>query len=1145
MKKCLLALMLAVPLCASAQLPFFRHYTADDYKAHPLIWAMTQDANKALYMANNEGIVVFTGSEWKTISTPFAVRALAFDSKNRLYIGGQGDFGMYKPTKSGTLEYFSFRSLLPEEQRNITEIQKIYALPAATYYVSDNKIITATWVENKVNITISNIKETILGHGTMLDGMYVNLEGTGLCNFDKGGFKKVSAGEVFKNSEITTIIKVGEKEYIVGTSQDGLFKLSGQNLGKFSTSADEYLSKNIVYDAAGLPGGGFAIATKYGGVVIFNKEGKATSIFNRQTGFPYEEMYSLYCDHEGNLWTSHNDGLTQILPFSGLKTYEMFAGLRGKATDLAELNGRLYATTVGGVFYLDPGATAFKQVDGLNAESWNVRAAGGRMLAATNLGVYDVSAGTAKAVLPGVIALRIVPVSDRRAYVGLIDGVAVLEGGAGGWTAFERVAGFNDEVNSLYAPDPNTVWVGTNNRGAAKITFGGDKPQIERVGEKAGLTDGAVNIFAIGKKLYFRTRSGVYIQEGASFVYNEELSKLLKEQGTKIKMDSEGRTWIYGRRGVALIKESGGVERKYAANLAGVPFDAFHPSANGMWFAHKNKIYYSERYEPASDSKPVAFLSRLQVGTDSTYYNGFFWDEKSVFSPKQTELFTPDFDYAHSNLTFVMGVSAYSNPSGLMYQYRLRDGDAWSEWQSEPTLNINGASEGGYQFEFRAMDATGNISESARFLFKVSPPFYRSSIAYFLYLLLAIGLGVGIMFANQARLRARNRELEETVAARTAEIRQKNEQLEGFNKRLEATNQSLEAAQKDLIKKNEEVSKAKEEVETAYEQLKATQDQLVQSEKMAALGQLIAGVAHEINTPLGAINASSGSIAKAMPILIQKDLPPLFKSITPEIEELFFQLVERTLGFSGTLTSREERQYRKQVQDELESLGVTNASALARELIKVGVFDNLAPFKPIFEHPNSTGILDAASNIGKMRMHIDYIALAVQKMQKIVFALKSYSHRQVSEDPVPADLHENIESVLTIYHNQLKYGVEVTKHYDESIPKFKCFPDQLNQVWTNLIHNSIQAMDGKGKIDIETKRENGHVLVSITDNGPGIPPEVQPRIFEAFFTTKRQGEGSGLGLDICRKIVERHKGTIGFESVPGKTTFTVKIPIVE
>ncbi|MDW8334397.1 MAG: hypothetical protein RMM53_09305, partial [Bacteroidia bacterium] len=462
MKTWLWALTLATPLSLAAQLPFFRHYTPDDFKAHPLVWAVTQDANKALYMANNDGVLVFTAGEWKLISTPFAVRALAFDRNNRLYVGGQGDFGMYKATKAGTLEYYSFRTLLPEEQRNITEIQKIYALPSGVYYVSDNKIITAVWNDNQVKITNSNVAG-ILGHGAMMGAMYVNKEGVGLCKFEKGGFVLISGGGVFKDAEITTIAEIGEKEYVIGTSQNGLFRVSGGAIKKFPTSADEYLSKHIVYEAAGLPGGGFAIATKYGGVVVFDKNGNAIATLNRRNGFPHEEMYTLYADQEGGLWTSHNDGVTQILPLSGLKTYEAFTGVKGKATDMAELNGRLFVTTVGGVFYLDPGAGAFKQVEGLNAESWSVRAAGGRMLAATNLGVYDVTTGTAKPVYPNVIALKIHPAGERRAYVGLIDGVAILEGGPDGWTGFERVVGFGDEVNSLYASDPNTLWVGTNN----------------------------------------------------------------------------------------------------------------------------------------------------------------------------------------------------------------------------------------------------------------------------------------------------------------------------------------------------------------------------------------------------------------------------------------------------------------------------------------------------------------------------------------------------------------------------------------------------------------------------------------------------------------------------------------------------------
>jgi signal transduction histidine kinase len=106
-----------------------------------------------------------------------------------------------------------------------------------------------------------------------------------------------------------------------------------------------------------------------------------------------------------------------------------------------------------------------------------------------------------------------------------------------------------------------------------------------------------------------------------------------------------------------------------------------------------------------------------------------------------------------------------------------------------------------------------------------------------------------------------------------------------------------------------------------------------------------------------------------------------------------------------------------------------------------------------------------------------------------------------------------------------------------------CYPDDLNQVWTNLVHNALQAMDYKGILTIETQQQEGNIFVKFTDNGKGIPPEVKPKIFQPFFTTKSAGEGSGLGLDIVRKIVEKHEGTIAVESVPGQTTFTVSLPI--
>jgi signal transduction histidine kinase len=143
---------------------------------------------------------------------------------------------------------------------------------------------------------------------------------------------------------------------------------------------------------------------------------------------------------------------------------------------------------------------------------------------------------------------------------------------------------------------------------------------------------------------------------------------------------------------------------------------------------------------------------------------------------------------------------------------------------------------------------------------------------------------------------------------------------------------------------------------------------------------------------------------------------------------------------------------------------------------------------------------------------------------------------------IETNITEGIDVVLTIYHNLFKQGVEVTKNY-QAVPPILCLPDELNQVWTNLIHNAIQAMENQGELEIAVFQQNGQVVVQITDSGPGIPDNVKDRIFEPFFTTKAAGEGSGLGLDIVRKIVEKHRGKIEVESRPGRTTFSIMLPI--
>ncbi|MEQ9008882.1 MAG: HAMP domain-containing sensor histidine kinase, partial [Ekhidna sp.] len=170
------------------------------------------------------------------------------------------------------------------------------------------------------------------------------------------------------------------------------------------------------------------------------------------------------------------------------------------------------------------------------------------------------------------------------------------------------------------------------------------------------------------------------------------------------------------------------------------------------------------------------------------------------------------------------------------------------------------------------------------------------------------------------------------------------------------------------------------------------------------------------------------------------------------------------------------------------------------------------------------------------------INTSTDRASKVVFALKTYSRYNQSGEKISVNLTEGIETVLTLYYNQLKQGVEVIRNYAE-IPPVSCYADELSQVWTNLIHNALQAMDNRGTLTIDVTQENQQAKISITDSGCGIPEDIKQKIFQPFFTTKPTGEGSGLGLDIVKKIIDKHSGHMTVESQPGRTTFNVFLPI--
>jgi PAS domain S-box-containing protein len=337
------------------------------------------------------------------------------------------------------------------------------------------------------------------------------------------------------------------------------------------------------------------------------------------------------------------------------------------------------------------------------------------------------------------------------------------------------------------------------------------------------------------------------------------------------------------------------------------------------------------------------------------------------------------------------------------------------------------------------------------------------------------------------------------------------------------------------------------ELENTLNQLHETQNQLIMQEKMASLGKLSAGMAHELNNPASAAQRSAVQLQR---MFLQ--LQDAYRRISDlNLEERKLKKVmglDMISGQSGKqpadldAITRSDREL--EMEEWLQAQGIEGAWELAPSLVNLG-FDQieLGALAEEFTPQQFSVVINWLSNLHTINSLLSEISLGTGRIAEIVKALKTYTY--MDQAPVQSvDVHEGLNNTLIILHNKLKGGITVRREYAEELPRIQAYGSELNQVWTNIIDNAIDAMDGQGVIVIRTRMEDPWVVVEIEDNGPGIPEAVQTKIFDPFFTTKPPGEGTGLGLNISHSIIaQKHQGQVSVVSGPGKTCFAVRLPI--
>lgn len=1107
------------------------------------IRGLAQDKYGLVFAATPKGLATFNGGLWHTLALPNnrPLLALAVSREGTIYVGSNDEIGYFIRENSRTLRYVSLTTKLPVGSAALTEVRQILMLPEGATFVTEKQILQ--WDGRQLKVIVAPKNGTITNGFEARNKLVVHVQKEGLFQLTPSGWKSLTPNQPNWN-DVYAVFPYGKDRWLVASRTLGIRRWNGTRWTRWNTALNTSEISSSLYIAISLQLDEWVFASTTGILYYIDRRGKAVKLVEKNSPLTVSGCRSLLLDNEKNLWIGTNEGLGYLELRNPLVYYQDNIGLKSEVGAFAIHNGTVYAGSYQGLDQLiwENGRILRERVQGVEGTCNALLSHSNGLYAATDRGVFLVNGLKARQLSErNVNSLYAISSSANDIFLGAESGLYILRKNTG---QIKPIENFSVAVRNIVSVNPKEYWVATRTEGLARLRFDADpyQPSINRFDSINGLPSHSNNwVFVYKNQLYASTSRGIY-----SFNPTKKFFQRVKELNPN---------YLRGQQLMSLSAQTNSSSKQWAlySNNIVLPFPppkkrppnpfqllrpdeeliAILPTPKRGILGGLERGFVQSIAQPNTRVRSNGYIS-LYVKAENDSF-------PAIFAPHLAGKRTLTYDNSRV-LEFHFYSLSFIAPERIQYRYRLVERDsAWSAPVRENSKVYLDLSPGTYTFEVKAINANGDASQIASIEVEIRPPWYSSTFAFLLYVILG---GLFIYSIIRWRLSQAERErqvLEQKVEERTQEVMLQKGVLEEAFREISVQNEKMAKANEEINRQNSELNARSDELQRTLDELTSAQSQLIMSEKMAVLGQVVAGVAHEINTPIGVINASGDQIANSINPIVER-LPGILQRVPEEHHGLFWELIQLAKTGNHNFSTRELRQIRKDQTTQLESMGFEDARGLSKELQKINPTLEASHYEPILRAENRDEILELVVSVARIFFHLNHINSSVQKTKKIINALKSYSYKHAINELVKIDLVKNVEDVVMIYENTLKsYN---TSFYSERDPILAwCYPDELSQVWTNIISNAAYAMGGRGEFRTTIQAVDDWAFISFTDTGPGVPEEIQDKIFEAFFTTKPQGEGTGIGLDISTKIVKKHNGEIRLDSRPGLTTFTIVLPI--